>query len=174
MFPSQSWATKRSVICNWWAAAYIELGSYCQPLRGREPHHEVPLWQERLGESWYVVGYEKRDHFIFGVMIFTSFCNTRSEFHAKPDSGLGGASTRVDHVQKSLFYASLWRFTIRYRRLTLASNLDLWSRRPKLSTNQVGTLGLSWPWNGDSLKNSKKSHFVVEVCSCYTFQVIVF
>ena len=33
--------------------------------------------------------------------------------------------------------------------------LDLWSRRPKLSTNQVGSLGLLWPWNGDRLKTEK-------------------
>ena len=37
------------------------------------------------------------------------------------DTNLGGTSVRVDHVQKLLFYASLWRFTIQYRRLTLAS-----------------------------------------------------
>ena len=35
----------------------------------------------------------------------------------------GGASMRVDQVQKSPFCASLWQFTARCRRLTLASNV---------------------------------------------------
>jgi len=74
-----------------------------------------------------------------------------------PPSGLGGESTWVNHVRKLLFYASLWRFTIQYRRLTLASNVGC--RSPKLSTNQVGILGLFWPWNGDSLKSRKKIMF---------------
>ena len=41
--------------------------------------------------------------------------------------------------------------------------LDLWSRRPKLLTNQVRSLGLLRPWNGDCLKSGKKSHFVCEI-----------
>ena len=48
---------------------------------------------------------------------------------------------------KSPFYASLWQFTVQYR----------WSGRPKLCTDQVESLGHLWPWNGDSLKNSKKN-----------------
>jgi len=62
--------------------------------------------------------------FNFGVKILTSSsCYTCKKFRATPTSGLGGASTRVDHVQKSLFYASLWQFTVQFRRLTLASNV---------------------------------------------------
>ena len=34
-----------------------------------------------------------------------------------------GEHTRVDRVQKSLFYASLWRLTIQDRRLAVASNI---------------------------------------------------
>jgi len=65
-----------------------------------------------------VTGYEKRDrivHFLifhfkthnlesiaatdfnFGVMILISSCSCRKEFCAPPTSGLGGASTQVDH-----------------------------------------------------------------------------
>jgi len=87
--------------------------------------------------------------FNFGVMILKSSCYTRKEFCTTPTSGLGRASTRVDRVRKLPFYAPLWQFTIQYTRLILM--LDLWSRRPKLSTNQVGSLELLWPWNGDSL-----------------------
>jgi len=57
--------------------------------------------------------------FNFGVKILTSSCYTRKKFSATSTSGLGGASARVNRVQKSLFYASLWQFTVRYRRLTL-------------------------------------------------------
>ena len=39
--------------------------------------------------------------------------------------------------------------------------LGLWSRRPKLSINQVGSLGLLSSWNDDSLKNRKKIAFCV-------------
>ena len=35
--------------------------------------------------------------------------------------------------------------------------MDLWSRRSKLLINQARSLGLLRPWNGDSLKNGKKS-----------------
>ena len=35
--------------------------------------------------------------------------------------------------------------------------MDLWSRRPKLSTDQVGSLGLLSPCNDDRLKNRKKN-----------------
>ena len=82
----------------------------------------------------------------FGVMILTSSRYTHKEFCATPASSLGGASAQVNCVQKSLFYASIWWFTVQYRRLNLASNtLDMWSKKPKLSTNQVGSLGLLWP-----------------------------
>jgi len=57
--------------------------------------------------------------FNFGVLILTSFCCTRNEFRAMPTFGLGGSSARVDRVRKSPFCASLWQFTIWYRRLTL-------------------------------------------------------
>jgi len=60
--------------------------------------------------------------FNFGVMILTSSCYTHKEFRATPTSGLGGASAQVDRIRKSPFYASLWQFTIQYKRLTLAYN----------------------------------------------------
>jgi len=47
--------------------------------------------------------------------------------------------------------------------------LDLWSRRPKLSTNQVVSLGFLWPWNGVRLKNSKKKN---RVCAIWSFFLI--
>ena len=62
--------------------------------------------------------------FNFGVKILTSSCYTRKKFHAMPTSGLGRVSMRVDRVQKSPFYASLWQFTVQYRRLTLTSNIE--------------------------------------------------
>ena len=49
-------------------------------------------------------------------MILTSSCSCSN-------SSLGGASTRVDHVWKLPCYASIWWFTVQYRRLTLASNV---------------------------------------------------
>jgi len=61
--------------------------------------------------------------FNFGMKILTSSCYTRKKFRTTPTSGLGGASTQVNRVQKSPFYASLWQFTVRYRRLPLASNV---------------------------------------------------
>jgi len=61
--------------------------------------------------------------FNFGVKILTSSCYTCKKFRATPTSGMGGASARVDRIQKLPFYASLWQFTVRYRRLTLAFNV---------------------------------------------------
>jgi len=61
--------------------------------------------------------------FNFGVTALTSPCYTHKEFRAKPTSSLGGVSVQVNCVRKSLFYASIWRFTVQYRRLTLASNV---------------------------------------------------
>jgi len=87
----------------------------------------------------------------FGVKILTSSCYTCKELRAMPTSSLGGASTRVDHVQKSPFYASLWQFTVWYRMLTLPSNVGSVKLKAKLSTNQERSLRLLWPWNDDSL-----------------------
>jgi len=61
--------------------------------------------------------------FNFGVKIFTSSWYTHKEFCTMFTSGFGRASTRVDRVQKLLFYASLWQFTVQYRELVLASNI---------------------------------------------------
>ena len=61
--------------------------------------------------------------FNFGVKFLTSSCYTRKKFCATSTSSMDGASSRVNRIQKLLFYASLWQFTIRYRRLTLASNV---------------------------------------------------
>ena len=96
-----------------------------------------------------------------GMNILTSSCYTRCKLRAPPISGVGGVSGRVDLVWKSLFYASLWLLTARDRRLAAASilTLDPWSRRPKLLTSQVGSLGLLRLWNGDSLKTAKKTRF---------------
>jgi len=41
--------------------------------------------------------------FNFGVIILTSSCYTCKELNATPNSGLGGASARVDRVQKLPF-----------------------------------------------------------------------
>ena len=102
-----------------------------------------------------MTGYEKRDHIAqsiaatdFGVMILTSSYYTHKEFCATPTSGFGRASAQVDCVRKSPFYASLWWFTVQYRRLTLAYNIGSVKQKAymcKLSTNQVGSLGLLWP-----------------------------
>ena len=90
-----------------------------------------------------VVGYEKRDliahfpnlhiqtlisetiaamNFKLGMNILPS-CHTRYVFRALPMSSVGGASTRVHHVRKSLFYASLWWLTAQDRRLAVAFNV---------------------------------------------------
>jgi len=50
--------------------------------------------------------------FNFGVTIFKSSSYTRKDFCATPTFSLGGGSAQVNHV-----HASLWRFTIQYRRL---------------------------------------------------------
>ena len=60
-------------------------------------------------------------NFNFGMNILPSSCYTRKEFRATPKSGMGGASAHVNRVQKSPFYASLWRITIQDRRLAVAS-----------------------------------------------------
>ena len=60
----------------------------------------------------------------FGVMILTSSCYTGKEFRAKSTSSLGGASARVNHVQKLPFYASLWQLSDQYRRLIIVSNVN--------------------------------------------------
>ena len=90
-----------------------------------------------------MIGSEKWDHFVlfpnfhfktlislhgamnlnFGMKVLPSSCYTRKEFLAPPTSGLGRAITRVDHVRKSLFYASLWQLTTRDSRLALVSNV---------------------------------------------------
>ena len=64
-----------------------------------------------------MVGYEKiaATDLNFGMINLSSSCYTRKEFRAPPISGMGGASTCVDCVQKSL--------TVRDRRLALASNV---------------------------------------------------
>jgi len=63
--------------------------------------------------AYYLERIAVRD-FNLGVMILTLSCytRTRKEFRATPTSGLGGASTQVDHVRKLPFYASLWQFTV--------------------------------------------------------------
>jgi len=66
----------------------------------------------------------------FGVMILTSSCYTGKEFHAMSTSSLGGASARVNHVQKSPFYASLWQLSDQYRRLIIVSNVYKPSGKP--------------------------------------------
>ena len=58
----------------------------------------------------------------FGMIILLPSCYTHNEFQALPISGVGGAIMCVDRIQKSLFYASLWRLTSRDRRLAVASN----------------------------------------------------
>ena len=62
--------------------------------------------------------------FNLGVMILTSSCYTGKEFRAKSTSSLGGASARVNHVQKLPFYASLWQLSDQYRRLIIVSNVN--------------------------------------------------
>ena len=59
----------------------------------------------------------------FGMIILLSSCYTCKEFQAPPISGVGGATTRVDRIRKSLFYASLWWLTSLDRRLAVASNV---------------------------------------------------
>ena len=54
---------------------------------------------------------------------------------------------------------AFWQLTARDRRLAQASNMDLWSRRSKLLTNQVWSLELLLAWNGGRLKSDKKARF---------------
>ena len=61
----------------------------------------------------------------FGMIILPSSCYTHNEFRALPISGVGGASARIDDIQISPFYVSLWWLTSRDRRLAVASNVDL-------------------------------------------------
>jgi len=68
-----------------------------------------------------VTGYEKRDHITHFLIFHFKTLITWKVY--RPFPGLGGASTRVNHVRKLLFYASIWQFTVQYRRLTLASNV---------------------------------------------------
>ena len=91
----------------------------------------------------------------FNMNILPSFCYTCEEFRAPPTSGLGWASAGVDRVWKSPFYASLWQLGT--WGLSKLLTLDLWSRRPKLPTNLMGSLELPRPW---CLKNGKKTRLV--------------
>ena len=72
-----------------------------------------------------------------------------------PISGVGRASM-CRSCSKLPYYALLWRLTAQGRRLL---TLNLRNRRPKQLINQVRSLGLLRPWNGDSLKSGKKSRF---------------
>ena len=89
-------------------------------------------------------------NFNFGMNIFPSSCYTCKEFRTPPISCMGRAHSRVNRVQKPPFYASPWWLT------TPDRSLDLWSRRPKLPINQVGSLRFLRPWCGDGLKSGKK------------------
>ena len=94
----------------------------------------------------YVTGFEKKGHFTHfpnfyfrtfislepikaamnfkpGMNIVPSSYYTRCKSRAPPTSGVGGASARVDLVQKTPFYASLRRLTAWDRRLAQASNV---------------------------------------------------
>jgi len=73
-------------------------------------------------------------------------------------------SVRVNHVWKLPFYASFGSSMFRTGGLLQLLTLDLWSRKPKLSTNQVGRL--LWPCNGDRLKNSKKKKKKKKIAFC--------
>ena len=61
-----------------------------------------------------------------------TFYYTRCRSRAPPISGVGGASTHVDRVRKSPFYAPLWLLTARDRRLARGSNVG--SVRLKIQT----------------------------------------
>ena len=64
------------------------------------------------------------------VNTLTLSCYACKEFRAPPTSGVGGASARVDHVRKLLFYASFWQLTVRGLLLTcelgLQSQVSYW------------------------------------------------
>ena len=60
---------------------------------------------------------------IIAMNTLTLSCYTRKEFRAPPTSAVGGASTRVDLVRKSPFYASFWHLIVRDRSLAVASNV---------------------------------------------------
>ena len=56
--------------------------------------------------------------------ILPSSCYTHYELRALPISGVGRASTGINHVRKSPLYAAfLWRFTTQDRGLAQASNV---------------------------------------------------
>ena len=58
----------------------------------------------------------------FDIIILPSSYYTRKEFRAQPISGVGGVSTCINRIRKSLFYASLWWLTSQDRRLAVACN----------------------------------------------------
>ena len=92
----------------------------------------------------YISGTIAATNLNFGMNILPSSCYTRKEFRAPPISSMGGAQSCVDRIRKLPFYASLWQL-IAWDSFVYLLTLDLWSRRPKLSTNQVRSLGLLRP-----------------------------
>ena len=72
-----------------------------------------------------IFGTTEAMNFKLGMNIIPSSGYTRYKLRAPPISGVGGASAHVDRIQKSPFYASLWRLTAQERRLTLASNVGV-------------------------------------------------
>ena len=85
---------------------------------------------------------------------------TRCKSRALPTSGVGGARPALITFKNHHFMALFGGSPLRAGGLLRLLTLDLWSRRPKLLTNQVWSLGLSLPWNGGKLKSDKKSRFV--------------
>ena len=64
-----------------------------------------------LSQDYGISGIKTAMNSNFGMSILPSSCYTRKEFQALPTSGMGGASTHVDHIRKLPFYASLWQLT---------------------------------------------------------------
>ena len=100
--------------------------------------HEISGWSQHA----IVIGSDKGDHFAlfpnfhlkclylwsFELELWQEYSSIillhLQEFPAPPTSGLGGAIARVDHIQKSPFYASLWQLTAQDNRIALASNVE--------------------------------------------------
>ena len=87
----------------------------------------------KKGVIWRISKFSFQNAYISGTIaatdmglvmnILTSSCYTHKEFRTLPTSDVGRASTLVNHIQKSLFYASLQRLTVRDKMLAVTSNV---------------------------------------------------
>ena len=121
---------------------YMYVWRSCNALALGTRHHDMATKVNNVLPAWIRKCMEN----------VTPSCRLCCKLRAPPTSGMGGASTRVDLIPKTPHFGGS---PLRTGALLRLLTLDLWSRRPKLLTNQIWSLGLPLPWNGGKLKSDK-------------------